>query len=101
VTDASRETKGGPARADSARKDPTQTSGSEWLLQFSEALGVPAPTREEVDALLGLAGIAAHASERTAAPLSTWLVGRSGMAPGDAKDLAARLANTLSPQGEG
>lgn len=63
--------------------------------RFAEALGVPAPTPEEVDMLLGLAGIAAHASERTAAPLSTWLAGRAGVSPQQAKAAAERLAKEL------
>lgn len=63
--------------------------------RFAEALGVPAPTPEEVDMLLGLAGIAAHASERTAAPLSTWLAGRAGVSPEQAKAAAERLAKEL------
>lgn len=79
----------------------TTISGSMWVERLSEALGVPAPSPEEIDALLGLAGTAAHASERTAAPLSTWLVGRAGMRPADAKALAARLAEALAAQDEG
>lgn len=100
VTDATRETKGtaGTAGADEAGPP---VAGGEWLARFSEALGVPAPGQEEIDALLGLAGIAAHTSERTAAPLSTWLVGRAGMPPADAKALAARLAEALAARGEG
>lgn len=71
------------------------TSGSEWVARLAAELGVPAPTPEEVDTLLGLAGVAAHASERTAAPLSTWLVGRAGIPPAEAAQLARRLADEL------
>lgn len=64
----------------------------EWLTAFAAALDAPAPTDVELDALLELAGIAAHTSERQAAPLSCWLVGRAGVAPADALDVARRMA---------
>ena len=42
-----------------------------------------------MDTLLELAGVAAHASERTAAPIACWLVGRAGLAPAAARELAS------------
>lgn len=101
VTDATSGSEGLTGSTDSTKQGASPTSSSEWLRRFSETLGVPVPTAEEIDALLGLAGIAAHASERTAAPLSTWLAGRSGVRPGEARDLAARLAGTLPARGGG
>ncbi|HZU80155.1 MAG TPA: DUF6457 domain-containing protein [Acidimicrobiales bacterium] len=65
-----------------------------WIARYAEALGVPAPSDEEVDALLGLAGIAAHASERTAAPLSCWLAAKAAVAADDALQTARLLADT-------
>ena len=41
------------------------------------ALGVAPPSEADIGVLLELAGTAAHASERTAAPSSCWL-GRDG-----------------------
>jgi len=76
------------------------TPAPEWVRRFADLLGTTPPTDEEVDALLALAGVAAHASERTAAPLSTWLVGRAGVAPREAKAAAARLAAQLGPEGQ-
>ena len=70
-------------------------SGPEWVARLATELGVPPPTPEEADLLLGLAGVAAHASERTAAPLSTWLVGRAGVPPSKAAEVARRLADGL------
>jgi hypothetical protein len=69
----------------------------EWIAAFAREAGVPAPSVQEIRELLDLAGTAAHASERTAAPLACWLAGRSdaplaelltaaervGAAPGD------------------
>ncbi|MGH9102513.1 MAG: DUF6457 domain-containing protein [Acidimicrobiales bacterium] len=63
----------------------------QWLERLAGALGVPAPTEEERESLLALAGMAAHASERTAAPLSCWLAGRAGVAPDQARQLAKQL----------
>jgi hypothetical protein len=74
------------------------TTATEWAEQFAKALGTTAPSEEEADALLGLAGIAAHASERTAAPLSAWIVGRAGASPAEAKDAARRLAAKLESE---
>jgi len=60
----------------------------EWVAAFAAALGVDPPDEETVAALLDLAGVAAHASERTAAPIACWLVGRTGLSPTDARQLA-------------
>jgi hypothetical protein len=50
----------------------------EWIAEFARRIGVDPPTREEIDVVLELAAVAAHASERTAAPLACLLGGRSG-----------------------
>lgn len=68
------------------------TTSSEWVERFAAALRTAPPDQEEIDALLGLAGIAAHASERTAAPLSTWLAARAGVTAADAQAIARRVA---------
>ena len=46
----------------------------------------------ETEELLALAAVAAHASERTAAPVACWLVARAGTAPSDALALASAVA---------
>jgi hypothetical protein len=63
----------------------------EWLESFAAELGVDAPSQDEVDALLELAGVAAHSSERIAAPIACWLAGRKGLSPGDAREIAERI----------
>lgn len=70
--------------------DPSPT-GTQWTSAFAERLGVDPPDRATVDALLELAGVAAHASERVAAPIACWLVGRAGRAPADALALAREI----------
>lgn len=52
-----------------------------WLASYAERLGVTPPTDEEFEALLELAAVAAHASERVAAPVACWLAGRVGLDP--------------------
>jgi Domain of unknown function (DUF6457) len=51
----------------------------EWIGAFAAQAGVERPSTEEIRELLELAGTAAHASERTAAPLACWIAGRAGM----------------------
>lgn len=64
----------------------------EWIAAFAARLGVEPPDAEVVDALLEMAGTAAHASERTAAPLACYLVGRAGLPVEQAAALAAEIA---------
>jgi hypothetical protein len=56
----------------------------ELLAALSECLGTDPPTDEERETLLAMAGVAAHASERWAAPLACWMAGRAGVAPDEA-----------------
>jgi hypothetical protein len=64
----------------------------EWIERFAAALGVDAPTQVEVDGLLALAGVAAHASTRTAAPISCWVAARAGVSVDEARRIAATIA---------
>jgi hypothetical protein len=59
-------------------------TGTEWVESFAAALGVDAPDQATIDTLLDLAGVAAHASERIAAPIACYLVGRTGLDPVEA-----------------
>ena len=52
-----------------------------WLASYARRLGVDPPDDEEFEALLALAAVAAHASERVAAPVACWLAGRAGLPP--------------------
>jgi hypothetical protein len=61
----------------------------EWVDRYAAALGVEPPTDAELETLLALAAEAAHASERTAAPVACWLTARAGRAPADALEVAA------------
>ncbi len=50
----------------------------EFLEAFAAEIGAPAPARADFDGLLELASVAAHGSERLAAPLACWMGGVSG-----------------------
>jgi len=62
-----------------------------WLAIYAEELGVAPPSEEEVERLLALAGVAAHSSERIAAPIACWLTARAGTSPEDALAIAERI----------
>jgi hypothetical protein len=77
--------------------DEIRPTAAEWLAAFAHALGVGAPSLEDADAVLGLAGLAAHASERAAAPVACWIAARAGVTAAE----AARVAATLHVEGTG
>ena len=64
-----------------------------WLADFAEALGVGAPTGDEIDQVLRLASVAAHASARRAAPVACWLSARADVSIAAALRVAEGLAN--------
>jgi hypothetical protein len=63
----------------------------EWITAFAERLGTEPPSNEEWSTLLDLAGEAAHASERVAAPVSCWVAAKAGVAPTQALEQARQL----------
>lgn len=63
--------------------DETPTA-AEWIAAFAAQLGTDPPDPDTVELLLELAGVAAHASERTAAPIACWLTGQAGVTPAHA-----------------
>ena len=50
----------------------------EWIDAFAAEVGAEPPTDEEVEAILDLAAVAAHSSERIAAPVACWIGGATG-----------------------
>ncbi len=73
--------------------DDATLNGAEWIAAFAARLGVAAPDDETVATLLELAGVAAHSSERLAAPIACWLVGRAGASPAEALAVARTIAS--------
>ncbi len=69
-------------------------TGSEWIARFAAAIGAVEPTAEEYERILELAAEAAHASERTAAPVACWLAAAAGMPLDQALEAAAEISRT-------
>lgn len=67
-------------------------SAHDWLASFAAETGIAPPTEEELGTLLELTGIAAHASERIAGPITCWLVGQARLDPAAALAIGKRLA---------
>ena len=67
-------------------------TGEEWIESYATLLGVPSPSADEIEQILALAGDAAHASERTAAPVACWLAARAGVDLAQASEVARRVA---------
>jgi Domain of unknown function (DUF6457) len=67
----------------------------QWLAAYADKLGTEAPTKDELRAVLDLAGEAAHSSDRIAAPVACWLAARAGV---DLEE-AMRLAREVAPDG--
>jgi hypothetical protein len=70
----------------------TDLNAREWLAAFAQRLGTEEPTTEEFKTLLDLAGVAAHASERVAAPVACWVAARAGISPAEALQIAAEIS---------
>lgn len=63
-----------------------------WISRFASSLGQPVPTPSEIESLLNLAGVAAHASHRQAAPVACWLAAHAGLTPDAGLAAAQRFA---------
>ncbi len=66
-------------------------TAQEFLAAFAAEIGVPVPDGPQFDELLALAAVAAHGSERTAAPLACWMGGASGRAADELLAAARRI----------
>jgi len=67
-----------------------------WITRYAEILGVTPPSPTEIEALLALAGVAAHASERMSAPVSCWVAAKANKTAEEALAAAEELAGSLS-----
>lgn len=66
-------------------------SGNEWVGRFAQEVGADPPDAAQVEKLLKLAAVAAHSSERIAAPLACWIAGSAGLDLDEAITLAERI----------
>jgi hypothetical protein len=69
-------------------------NANEWLAAYAEKLGTEPPTKDELKAVLDLAGEAAHASQRIAAPVACWLAARAGVGLEEAMTLARQVGSS-------
>ena len=63
----------------------------EWIDAFAAEIGAEAPTDDEITQVLDLAGVAAHSSERIAAPVACWIGGRTGASLAELRAAADRI----------
>ena len=63
-------------------------TAEEWINAFAAEAGLQPPTPEEIDKLLKIAAVAAHSSERIAAPVACWLVGSGDIDLDRAREIA-------------
>jgi hypothetical protein len=66
-------------------------NSAEWIERYAERIGTDPPTPDEFAAVLALAAEAAHASERTAAPVACWISARAGVPLDRAIELAKEI----------
>ena len=63
-----------------------------WIGSYARELGTEPPTPAEFDAILDLAAVAAHSSQRMAAPVACWLGAHAGRSLDESLAAARRLA---------
>ena len=74
-----------------AAEGSVERSAEDWVAEFAELIGIEPPDRARMGAILKLAATAAHASERTAAPMACWLAGVSGRPLDELNEIAERV----------
>lgn len=67
----------------------------QWVERFAREVGQETPSTAEIEAVLELAAAAAHGSERKAAPVATWLAGKTGRPIAELTELAKRWESTV------
>jgi hypothetical protein len=68
-------------------------NAKEWLAGYAARLGTDPPAPDEFAAIIELAGEAAHASERVAAPAAAWLAAKAGCSPAEALERARGIGS--------
>ena len=72
-----------------------ETTTRQWIDRIASSLGVMSPSDDEIEQLLSLAAVAAHASDRTAAPVTCWIAAHSSMDLNEVLVIAQRQAREL------
>jgi hypothetical protein len=68
-------------------------NAEQWIAAYAAELGVEPPTADEFATLLEVAGVAAHSSERVAAPVACWVSAVAGLTPDESLAVARRVAD--------
>ena len=76
-------------------------TAQEWISAFARELGTGAPSDDEFNAMLNLAAVAAHDSERVAAPVACWIGGASGRSLDELQEIAQRIGTAGSRRDSG
>jgi hypothetical protein len=63
----------------------------EWIDAFAAEVGAEPPSDDDFKAILDLAAVAAHSSERIAAPIACWIGGRTGASLAELQAAADRI----------
>ena len=66
----------------------------EWIDAFAAEIGADPPTDGELKQVLDLAAVAAHSSERIAAPVACWLGGTVGASLAELQAAAGRVGGS-------
>ena len=67
-------------------------TATEWIQAFCEEIEMPVPTEADREEILRLAAVAAHSSERIAAPVACWIAGVSGKPLAELHEAAEAMA---------
>jgi Domain of unknown function (DUF6457) len=81
------------SRVKQATKEVRWMTVEEWVRTFAEEAGAAPPSQDQIDEILQLAAVAAHSSERIAAPIACWIAGTTGRPVSELRELAEGLAN--------
>lgn len=65
----------------------------EWIDAFATEIGAESPSDEQIEAVLDLAAVAAHGSERIAAPVACWVGGNAGVSVAELRAAADRVGS--------
>ena len=71
----------------------------EWIDAFAAEIGAEPPTADVFKAILDLAAVAAHSSERIAAPVACWVGGAAGVSLAELQAAAERVGGDEGSDG--
>jgi Domain of unknown function (DUF6457) len=63
----------------------------EWIDAFAAEIGAEPPSADEIKQILDIAAVAAHSSERIAAPVACWVGGAAGASLDELQAAASRI----------